>query len=125
MSRLLPFTIAATILLASAAHAQPRLVTASPAADATVARPARIELTFSEKLAPALSGVEIVMTAMPGMPNHGPMRMTGFATQLSADGKMLVITPKAPLPAGDYRLNWHAVGGGKQRTEGSYSFKAK
>ena len=128
MSRFLPFDITAistTIFLASAAQAQPKLISASPAANATVARPGQIELTFSERLVPALSGVEIVMTAMPGMTHHGPMKMTGFTTKFSADGKTLTIIPKAPLPAGDYKLNWHAVGGDKQRINGSYSFKAK
>lgn len=128
MLRFLPFKIAAisaTMLVAGVAQAHPKLVSATPAADSIVAKPAKIELHFSEKLVPALSGVDLVMTGMPGMSSHAPMKMKGLVTAVGADGKSLIVTPKAPLPAGDYKLNWHAVAGDSHRVEGSYVFKVK
>jgi methionine-rich copper-binding protein CopC len=128
MSRFLPFKIAAvaaSMLVAGVAQAHPKLVSAIPAADSIVAKPGRIELHFSEKLVPAFSGVDLVMTAMPGMSGHAPMKMKGLATTVGADGKSLVVTPKGPLPAGDYKLNWHAVAGDSHRIQGSYVFKVK
>ena len=59
---------AALVLLAGTANAHPKLVSATPAANATVARPAHIELHFSEKLVPAFSKADLTMAAMPGMP---------------------------------------------------------
>ena len=61
--------IAAVGLSVSApAYAHPKLVSSTPAANASVSAPSRITLTFSEGLMPKLSGAEIVMTGMPGMP---------------------------------------------------------
>lgn len=128
MSRFLPLKIAAistAMLVAAAAQAHPKLVSSSPAAGATVATPAKIQLQFSEKLVPAFTGVDLIMTGMPGMPGHGPMKMKGLTTAVGADGKSLIVTPKPPLPTGDYKLNWHAVAGDGHRIEGSYVFKVK
>lgn len=128
MSRLLSLkiaAIAATMLVAGVAQAHPKLVSASPAADSVVAKPTKIELHFSEKLVPAFSGVDLVMTGMPGMSGHAPMKVKDLPATVGSDGKSLVATPKAPLPAGDYKLSWHAVAGDSHRIEGSYTFKVK
>jgi len=128
MSRFITFTIAsisAAMLAAGAAQAHPKLVSSNPAADSSVVKPAKLELNFSETLVPAFSGADIVMTAMPGMSSHAPMKMKGLATAVGADGKSLVITPKGSLPAGDYAVNWHAVGGDGHRVDGSYVFTVK
>lgn len=117
--------LSAAMLVASAAQAHPKLLSSTPAADATVPNPAKIELRFSEKLVAPFSGVELIMTGMPGMPGHGPMKMSGITTALGPDGKTLVATPKKPLPAGDYKLNWHAVAGDNHRIEGSFAFHVK
>ncbi len=108
--------------LPSAALARPALVKAVPAADAAVTRPTTLTLTFSEELAP-VSGIDLVMTAMPGMADHKPMPIKGFTAKTS--GKVLTVALPRPLPVGTYRLSWHAVGNAadQDRAEGSYSFK--
>ena len=66
---------AALVLLgfASTAYAHPKLVSASPGPNATVAKPARVELRFSEKLMPKFSGADLMMTGHGGA-SHAPMR---------------------------------------------------
>ncbi|RZM13863.1 MAG: copper resistance protein CopC, partial [Sphingomonas sp.] len=56
----------AALTLAGTAYAHPKMLSANPAANATVAKPAHIELHFSEKLMPAFSKAELIMAAMPG-----------------------------------------------------------
>ncbi len=113
--------IAAALPGTALAHAT--LVGADPAAGATVSKPAKIALTFSEDLVGPLSGIDLVMTGMPGMANHQPMPIRGFATQ--AKGKALTAALPRALPAGTYRLTWHAAGADQHRVEGSYAFTVK
>src|SRR3546814_19049422 len=77
------------------------LVSATPAPNSTVAKTAKIELHFNEALVSQFSGVDLAMTDMPGMKMNAPMKMSGLATALGADGKTLVITMKSPLPRGN------------------------
>ena len=120
--------IAAASLLAApgVALAHPKLLSATPAANAAVVKPTSIKLSFSEALVGPLSGVELIMTGMPGMPgmaNHAPMPIRGFTTK--ATGKDLVVTLPRPLPAGSYELKWHAVAADQHRAEGSYTFSVR
>lgn len=128
MSRNLLFktaALSAALLVAGVAQAHPKLLSSTPAANATVDRMAKIELRFSEKLVPQFSGADLTMTGMPGMASHGPMKMKGLATTVGDDGKTLLLTAKTPLPAGDYKLDWHAVAADSHRIKGSYNFKVK
>ena len=126
MKRLLLPVAAATALFAAApALAHPKLVSASPAANATVARPTRLQLTYSEKLIPAMSGIDLTMTAMPGMKAHAAMKVSGFKTSVAADGKTLIVALPRALPAGTYQVQWHAVAADTHRITGAYSFKVK
>lgn len=111
---------AAIAALPGMAMAHVALVDADPAAAARVSKPTRIALTFSEDVDGPLSGVDLVMTGMPGMANHRPMPIKGFTTQ--ANGKVLFATLPRALPAGTYRLTWHAAGADRHRVEGSYAF---
>ena len=118
-------TVAAAVALAlpGVASAHSKLVSSNPAANATVSRPTKLTLTFSESFVAPMSGVELTMTGMPGMANHGPMPIKGFKT--SVEGKtMTAILPRA-LPAGTYDLKWHIVGADQHKMEGSYSFEVK
>ncbi|OHD00326.1 MAG: copper resistance protein CopC [Sphingomonadales bacterium RIFCSPLOWO2_12_FULL_63_15] len=123
------FLIAAASLslaiLPGAALAHSKLLSSSPAANATVAKPTKLTLTFSEKFLAPMSGVELVMTGMPGMADHPPMPIKGFKTALAPDGKTMVVTLPRALPAGDYDLKWHIVGADQHKMEGGYSFKVK
>ncbi|OYZ43674.1 MAG: copper resistance protein CopC [Novosphingobium sp. 16-62-11] len=106
-----------------AAFAHPKLVSASPAANTAVAKPTKLTLTFSENLVGPLSGIELVMTGMPGMANHAPMPIKGFKSE--AKGKVLTVTLPRALPAGTYSLKWHAVAGDQHRIEGQYAFTVR
>lgn len=105
------------------AQAHPKLLSASPAANSAVTKPTLIKLTFSETLVGPLSGIDLVMTGMPGMAHHDPMPIKGF--KAVANGKDLSITLPRPLPAGSYELKWHAVAADQHRIEGSYSFTVR
>lgn len=106
--------------LASAAYAHPKLLSATPAPNATVAVPGRVELHFSEKLMPQFSGADLMMTAHGGKV-HAPVKVAGTAA-VGADGRTLVVTPKSPLGAGRYSIAWHAVSVDTHRVAGSYAF---
>lgn len=124
MFKKLTFALAfvmATILPLQQAVAHPKLLSSTPAADVKAGKVDRITLRFSEKLVAPLSGMEIVMTAMPGMANHGEMPVKGFETKVDG-ATMTAILPRA-LPAGTYRLTWHVVAADQHRIEGSYTFK--
>ncbi len=114
---------AAFVLHATAAQAQPRLMSAHPAAKATVSRPSEIRLGFSEALAAPLTGLDLTMTGMPGMANHAPMPIRGFTPVVK--GNELIVTLPRPLPAGTYALKWHAAGTDQQQAEGAYTFTVR
>lgn len=122
------FTLAVvtgTMALATAAEAHPRLIAASPAVNATIASTNELKLTFSEALVAQFSGMNVLMTDMPGMKMTSPMSVGAVTSTVAADGKTLVGTLKAPLPAGTYTLGWHAVTADTHRVEGNYSFTVK
>ena len=123
LNRFLIALPAAVLAMASPALAHPKLVSSTPAANATVTKPTSLTLNFSEKLLPPMSGIELTMTGMPGMANHAPMKVAGFKTVV-ANKSMVATLPRA-LPAGTYAVKWHAVAGDTHRIQGSYNFKVK
>ena len=124
-SRKLRGVLAASALVASSvAFAHPQLLSSTPADKAEGPAPAKIELHFSETLLPEFSAANIVMTAMPGMDMHSPMKVA-FTVTGGGDGKTMVITPKQPLPAGTYRVDWRAVSSDTHRVTGNFSFEVK
>ena len=106
------------------ALAHPKLLSATPAPDAATAPTARLQLVFSERLVPQFSGADVVMTEMPGMKMHGPMKMPVKAS-VAEDGKTLALTLAKPLPRGSYRVDWHVVSADTHRVQGNYSFKVQ
>lgn len=123
MRRIAVPTVLSLVIVASAAQAHPKLVSATPAANASVAAPARVELRFSERLMPKFSGADLMMTAHAGKAQV-PMKMTGTAT-LAADGRTLVVTPKSSLGSGSYSVAWHVVSVDAHRVAGNYAFAVK
>lgn len=125
MRRMTAIALAASAFLASAvpAAAHPRLVSASPAANATVAKPTQIVLTFSEALVAPLTGIELTMTAMPGMANHPRMPIRGFTTKV--DARTLTVSFPRALPAGTYEVKWHAVAADQHRIENLFTFTVR
>jgi methionine-rich copper-binding protein CopC len=116
--------LAAGLLTAAAAYAHPELVQTTPAANATTAAPARIELRFSERMVEAFSGANLLMVDMPGMKMDKPSKEAATAT-VGADGMTLTLTPAKPLPAGTYRVDYHVVSTDTHRVTGSFSFWVK
>ena len=125
MRRILFSAAFALAALPSVAMAHPKLLASTPGANATVAKPTKLTLSFSEKLLAPLSGVDLTMTGMPGMANHAPMPIKGFKTSVEGDGKTLVVTLPRALPAGSYDLDWHIVGADQHKIAGKYSFSVK
>ena len=112
------------LIVSTGAQAHPKIVAATPAANATVAKPARVELKFNEKLMAKLSGADLVMTGMPGMKDHAPMKMASTVT-FGRDGRTMIVTPKTRLPAGSYRVEWRVVSADTHRVTGAHAFSVK
>lgn len=119
----LSLAAAIAIALPGVAAAHSKLVSSNPAANATVSKPSKLTLTFSETFLAPMSGADLTMTAMPGMTDHPAMPIKGFKT--SVEGKTMVLTLPRPLPAGTYDLKWHIVGADQHKMEGGYSFTVK
>jgi len=63
---------------ATAGTGHVQVVAASPAQGSKVSAPRSLSLTFNEAQQPNAIGVSVVMTAMPGMANHGEMIIRNF-----------------------------------------------
>lgn len=117
--------LAATAALASSvAFAHPKLVSSTPADKAEVSAPQKIELKFSENLVAQFSGANLVMTGMPGMADHSPMKVAARVSG-SDDPKAMVITPAQPLVPGNYRVEWRAVSSDTHPINGNIAFTVK
>jgi hypothetical protein len=103
---------AVALLTGAPALAHAKLTAAEPAAEATVAAPAQVVLHFSEKLEPKFSGFDLV---------KGGEKL-GLKAAVGKDGKSLVGIPTAPVAAGAYQVNWHAVSADGHRMQGAYGF---
>ena len=122
---MLAVPLLAGLAFAGTAHAHTKLVASTPAANAVVAKPTTISISFNEKAMPAFSGADVVMTGMPGMANHQPMKLSGLKPNWSADGKTLTLTAGRAFPAGTYQVSWHAAGEDTHRMQGSFTFSVK
>lgn len=100
------------------------VVSATPAAGSKVSGPRTVTLTFNQALPPSAVGVAIVMTAMPGMANHGEMVIRNFTQGWSADGRTLTLSLRQPLRSGTYDLRWQAAAHG-HRMNGKVTFDVK
>lgn len=114
----------AMFAFSAAALAHLKVVASTPAAAATVAAPRAIKLNFNEKMLPQMTGLQLTMTSMPGMPDQ-PMKIAGFKTSVGPDGKTLVATMQKPLATGSYRVDWHAVAADTHRVTGTFAFKVR
>ena len=106
---------AASLTLATQAHAHAKLVGSTPAADTTATAPKQITLQFNEKVQPNFSGVELTM-------GGAPVKLT---TTVARDRMTLVGAPARPFAAGVYRVKWHAVTADTHRMQGAYSFTVR
>lgn len=122
---LLQATLAvAAVVASSVAFAHPKLVSSTPADKAEVSAPQKIEIKFSEDLMTQFSGANLVMTGMPGMTDHAPMKVAAKVSG-SDDPKTMVITPAQSLMPGNYRVDWRAVSSDTHPINGNIAFTVK
>ena len=114
--------LAASLASPPAVLAHTRVVASTQAEGATVARPRVVTLTFSEALLPPTAAAGIVMTAMPGVENHGQMVIRNFTTAWSNSNRTMTLTLRQPLRAGTYEVRWQAAGADGHRMKGTVSF---
>lgn len=108
---------AATLLCAGQASAHAALVKSDPAANATVAAPKTISLTFNEDLTPAFSGFDVSM---------GDGMKMKVKTKVSDDKKTITGVPAGPMMAGAYTISWHAAAADDgHKTTGTLAFTVK
>lgn len=115
-------------LLAAAALglAMPAALSAKVEVTATVPSakaPKTITLAFNQPVNPATTATQIVMTAMPGMPNHGEMLIRNFTTAWSQDRKTLTLKLTNSLPKGTYEVRWQTRGADGKAITGVVNFK--
>ena len=118
LSRFAPaLAVAALVALAAApvsAHA--RLVSSTPAAGALIAPTRSVVLTFSERMVPAFSTVEVVDTAG---------AKAALTTSVSEDGRAITGAMARPLAAGAWTVNWQIASSDGHRMTGSYAFTVR
>jgi methionine-rich copper-binding protein CopC len=119
MSRLRTFGTIAVMAIGLAttpAMAHPKLLSASPAADASGSpAPKEIKLNFSEGVIAKFSGLEL-------KDESGKTVSTGVLATDPKDQKQLIVSLPEPLVPGRYTVNWHAVSEDTHRVKGQYSF---
>lgn len=107
------------------AVAHTRVVASTPAQGAHVGAPRTLTLSFSEPLLVPTAAVAVVMTAMPGMPDHGDMFIRNFTQTWSDNNRKLTLTLKKPLQTGTYDIRWQAAGADGHRMSGKVTFTVK
>lgn len=121
-------TLATLALLSipGTALAHAKLRSSTPAANATVAsaNARSINLVFNERLIASTVKADLVMTGMPGMPNHAPMKIA-FTSMMGRDGKSLMLMPKRALAPGTYKVTWSAAGTDTHRMGSEFSFTVR
>jgi methionine-rich copper-binding protein CopC len=98
------------VAMAGTAQAHAQLVGASPAANAAVSAPGKVELTFSEKLEPKFSSAKLSSA-------NGAVTVNSVAK-----GKVIVATPGKPLSAGLYTVDWQILSADGHKMTGAYKF---
>lgn len=112
-------TLLASACLSGLAFAHAHLESQLPAADSTVTTPKELRLRFSEGIEEKFTKVSITSTTPSG--KTMVEAVPDIATD-PADNKILIVTPVAPLTAGQYKIEWHAVSVDTHKSEGNYSF---
>jgi copper resistance protein C len=116
-------TLSALAPTALLAHVQ--LTASTPASGTQAKAPKQITLTFSQPVDPATATASIVMTAMPGMANHGEMPIRNFTASWSDDGKTMTLALRNPLPTGTYEVRWQAAATDGHGMSGTVIFDVK
>ncbi|HWW58819.1 MAG TPA: copper homeostasis periplasmic binding protein CopC [Sphingopyxis sp.] len=127
MNKWLPLHLVAAVALASApgaALAHAKLVGSTPAANTAVSKVTSVNLKFSEKLIASTVKAELVMTGMPGMKDHPPMKIP-FTSAMGKDGKSMTLQLKRALVPGTYKVKWSAAGADTHRMGSEFGFTVR
>ena len=109
-------TVALVILAPAAASAAPAFAATmtDPAANARVSAPLpMVHVMFNGPVDPKASGFEIT---------KGDGSRVDVQEVAPMGDSILMVTPKTPLTAGNYKVKWHAAGTDKKKLEGEFSF---
>ena len=106
----------ALLLVATQADAHARVIATSPAASATVATTRMITVTFSERVAPAFSGLDVVTAAGATI---------AATSSVSDDGKTISARTGRALSAGVYTVSWRAASNDGHRMTGNFAFTVR
>lgn len=115
--------LALSALAPAALSAHVEVTASVPAAGSTAKAPKTISLAFNQPVDPASAVASIVMTAMPGVENHGEMAIRNFTPSWSADGQTLTLNLRQPLRSGTYELRWQAVAQDGHAVNGTVIFE--
>ncbi len=99
----------------SAALAHAHLQAETPAANSKGASPQQLRLKFSEAL-------ELKFTTVKVTGPDGKAAATGSPTLDPADDTSLIVPVTVMLPAGKYKVDWHATATDTHKTQGVYTF---
>src|SRR3546814_20852825 len=111
------------LLMSTAASAHTKLVGSTPAANSTVSKVTSVNLQFNEKVITSTLKTELVMTGMPGMANHAPMKVP-YSSMMGKEGKSAMIMLKRPLTPGTYKVKWSEAGAETKRMGGESKGRA-
>ncbi len=100
-----------SVCFALAAHAHTKLAASTPAADASVAAPRAVELTFAGEV--RLTSVSLTDSA--GAAKHLDAVPAAVASKFS-------LAVHEPLAPGAYKVVWRAVGGDTHIISGEFAF---
>jgi len=117
--------LALSILVPSAASAHVQLTASTPATGTEAKAPKAVTLTFRMPVNQGTASAAIIMTAMPGMKDHGEMAIRNFTPSWSADGKTLTFTLAKPLPKGTYDVRWQAAAADGHAMNGTVTFEVR
>jgi methionine-rich copper-binding protein CopC len=117
--------LALSLMLAPAtALAHAKLVGSTPTANSAATKVTSVNLRFNEKLVAATVKAELVMTGMPGMADHPPMKIATTST-MGKDGKSMTLLVKRALVPGTYKVKWAAAGADAHPMKGEFGFAVK
>lgn len=116
--------VLAISLVPGAAFAHTKLIGSTPAANSTVSKVTSVSLKFNEKVIASTVKAELVMTGMPGMANHAPMKIP-TTSMMNKDGKSMMLMAKRALVPGTYKVKWSAAGADTHRMGSEFSFTVK
>ena len=118
MNKTLVLAAALSLLVAGAASAHARLITAAPKVGSSGPAPAELKLSYSESLVPADCIVKVTG------PGGGAVAIGPLA--LDAKSKRVMHVPlTGKLAAGAYRVSWTMKTEDGHKTDGDFAFTVK